>query len=90
MLDELRSLVSEAEDLLGTAEEDSAGPFDAIRSRVEASLGKVKDRLDESEIGARAKSAGKTADAYVRENPWTAVAIAVGLGYLIGRIGRRD
>lgn len=91
MLDELRSLVSEAEDLLGTAEDESDGPFDAVRDRIEASLGKVKDKLHNAdELGEKARAAGQAADAYVKENPWTAVAVAVGVGYLIARIGRRD
>ena len=91
MLDELRSLVSEAEDLLGTAEDESDGPFDAMKDRIEASLGKVKDTFHDAEgLGDKARVAGQAADAYVKENPWTAVAVAVGVGYLIGRIGRRD
>ena len=91
MLDELRSLVSEAEDLLGTAEEESDGPFDAMKDRIGASLDKVKEKLNGAdELGEKARAAGQAADAYVKENPWTAVAVAVGVGYLIGRIGRRD
>jgi ElaB/YqjD/DUF883 family membrane-anchored ribosome-binding protein len=30
-----------------------------------------------------------SADDYVRENPWTAVAVAVGIGFLLGAINRR-
>lgn len=91
MLDELRSLVSEAEGVLHAAGDDSDAPFQGIRERVEGALGKVKERFEGAvHLGERAKSAGKAADAYVRDNPWAAVAIAVGLGYLIGRAGRRD
>ena len=92
LLGELRSLVNEAEDLLRTAGDDeSDGPLDAIRDRVEAAMGKVRERLEGAEeVGERARAAGRTADAYVRDNPWAAIAVAVGLGYLVGRIGRRD
>lgn len=90
MLYELRSLVGDAEELLRAAGEDTDSRFDGMRDRVEDALGKVKARFEDAEhLGERAKSAGKAADAYVRENPWAAVALAVGLGYLIGRI-RRD
>jgi ElaB/YqjD/DUF883 family membrane-anchored ribosome-binding protein len=82
--------VGEAEYLLQTAGDDPDGPLDHIRARVEEKLGKVRERFEDSSLDERARSAGHAADTYVRDNPWAAVAIAVGLGYLIARAGRRD
>jgi len=76
--------------LLRTAGDDPDGPVEHVRERVAEKLSKVKERFEGSDFDERARSAGKAADAYVRENPWAAVAIAVGLGYLIGRGGGRN
>jgi len=90
VLDELRSVVAEAEEFLTTTDEEGHGPAERIRARVEDSLSKVKTRLDDAELGERAKAGGKAVDDYVRENPWIAAVVAVGIGFLIGRSGRRD
>jgi ElaB/YqjD/DUF883 family membrane-anchored ribosome-binding protein len=35
---------------------------------------------------ARAKDAGKVADNYVHDNPWTAIGIAAGVGVVLGML----
>jgi ElaB/YqjD/DUF883 family membrane-anchored ribosome-binding protein len=37
----------------------------------------------------KARTAARTTDDYVRDNPWRAVGIAAGVGFLLGLIGRR-
>lgn len=91
LLEELRDVVNEADGLLRSAQSDAGERIEEVRSRVEQSLDNVKERLDEAHgLGERARSAGKATEAYIRENPWTAAAIAIGIGYLVGRMGRRD
>lgn len=90
LLDELRSVVAEAEEFLTTTDDAGRGPGERIRARVEDSLSKVKTRLDDANLGERAKAGSKAVDDYVRENPWMAAVVAVGIGFLIGRSGRRD
>ena len=62
-----------------------------IRARAQESLDGARDRMRDAgeRIGERARSTARTTDEYVHENPWTAVAIAVGVGFLLGTIGRR-
>lgn len=90
LLEDLRTVVRDAEALLRATEGGVGERVDEIRARVEESLGNVKEHLNAEGLKDRARTAGKAADTYVRENPWAAVAIAVGLGYLLGRVGRRD
>lgn len=91
VLEDLRAVVRDAEALLHATEGHVGERVDEVRTRVEETLSGARERLKEAGEGgaARAKAAAQSADTYVRENPWTAVAIAVGLGYLIGRIRRR-
>jgi ElaB/YqjD/DUF883 family membrane-anchored ribosome-binding protein len=90
-VDDLRTLVSDAEELLRATEGQASEKVAEIRARAEASLGSAKERLKQAGAGIedRARSAASSTDAYVRENPWTAVAVGVGVGYLLGLLARR-
>jgi ElaB/YqjD/DUF883 family membrane-anchored ribosome-binding protein len=78
--------------LLHATEGQASEKLADARARVQESLGNARERLKDAGGTARdrARSAGQSADAYVHENPWTVAAIAVGIGYLMGRLSRRD
>lgn len=90
VLGDLRSVVREAESLLRSTEGQVGERIDVIRERVEETLDSARERLQESGEGkaARVKAAAGSAEKYVRDNPWTALVIAAGVGYLLGA-GRR-
>jgi ElaB/YqjD/DUF883 family membrane-anchored ribosome-binding protein len=91
ILEDLRAVVRDADALLRATEGQAGEKIADIRAHAEESLGSARQRL--SETGARfeahARSAARSTDTYVRENPWTAVAIAVGIGFVLGNMGRR-
>ncbi len=84
---ELRSLVAEAERLLG--ESGQAAPetvsalcarFEAVRGRVTALYATTKDRVIEG---------AKSTDAAIRGHPYATLAIALGVGVLLGAVVAR-
>jgi ElaB/YqjD/DUF883 family membrane-anchored ribosome-binding protein len=79
-LSDLRSLVTEAEKLLSQGEDTGRGT--AIRERFEA----AQQRFSEMYNGAKKRIAagGKQADTAIRENPYQSLAIAAGVGVIIG------
>lgn len=91
LIDDLRAIVRDAEDLLRATEGHASERVEEIRARAQDSLEGAKERLrtigDDAE--AKVRTAARSTDTYVRENPWKAVAIAVGVGFLIGTLGRR-
>jgi ElaB/YqjD/DUF883 family membrane-anchored ribosome-binding protein len=89
ILDDLRAVVRDAESLLRATEGQVGEHIAEVRSRIEGKLADAKVKLHEAgaEKAERVKSAARSTDSYVRENPWTAVAIAAGVGFLIGAIG---
>ena len=91
LIDDLRAVVRDAEELLRATEGHASERVEEIRARAQDSLEGAKERLrtigDDAEQKVRA--AAHSTDDYVRENPWKAVAIAVGVGFLIGSLGRR-
>ena len=82
-MQDLRNLIAEAEAMLGNSvKEHSAEAIDALRERFDA----AQERLAEAYAGARRKVAAgaRFADETVRENPYQSIAIAAGLGVLVG------
>jgi ElaB/YqjD/DUF883 family membrane-anchored ribosome-binding protein len=63
-----------------------------LRLRVQDRLVLAKAQLADAEAAVieKARQAGRAADDYVHENPWSSVGIAAGVGFLIGLlVGRR-
>ncbi len=56
------------------------------RVKVEESLKVAQDKLASAQesVTAKGKEAIAVTDEYVRENPWNAVGIAAGVGFLLG------
>jgi ElaB/YqjD/DUF883 family membrane-anchored ribosome-binding protein len=91
VLEDLRAVVRDAEALLRATEGDVGEHISGVRTRVEETLESAREHLHDAaaEKGARIRSATHKAETYVRENPWTALLIAAGVGYLAGVATRR-
>lgn len=89
LVNELRSLVTEAEKILGQSEPaHSQVTLAALRERCEAAQQRFTDLYGEAK--KKASAGAKYADETIRENPYQSLAIAAGLGVLLGiLIGRR-
>ena len=90
LLTELKALAAEAEAMIGdSAGETSDDAMGALRSRYEAMQERMSDLYD----GAKKKvvAGAKYTDETIRENPYQSIAVAAGLGLLIGvLLGRRS
>lgn len=90
LLTELKSLVTEAETMMSDSHsEHSTETFAKLRDR----FGAAQARLAEIYEGAKQQvSAGaKYTDTTIRENPYQAMAVAAGIGLLVGvLVGRRS
>lgn len=81
LMNDLRVVVGDAEDLLKATANQGGEQVARIRARAEESLRAARGRLKEAGDGVNAK---------VHENPWTAVGVAAGVGLLLGFIlGRK-
>lgn len=89
LLNDLRNLVVEAEKMAASSvTEHSAEAFEAVQARFEA----ARERLSSLYEGGRKKvlAGAHAADETIRENPYQAMAIAAGVGVLVGvLVGRR-
>ena len=88
---DLRGVIADAEDLLKATAAQQGEKINAVRTRVEGSLDAARAWVVELEQAAeeKAKEAAKATKVYVHENPWHAVAIAAGIGFVFGTLARR-
>ena len=92
LVSDIKSVISEAEDMLSATADQAGEKIASLRIRIQARLKDAKARLVEAEdvLVAKTKAAARATDDYVHESPWTAVGIAAGVGLLLGLlIGRR-
>jgi len=89
---DLKAVVTSAEDLLAATASQSGEKIAEVRARAQASLQSARQKLAEAQedVIARAKEAAEVTDKYVHDNPWTAIGVGAGIGFLLGLlIGRR-
>lgn len=75
LMDELRSVIADAEELLRVTADQGGAKVQEVRERAEESLRAAREHLG---------GAGRQLDAQVRANPWAAVGIAAGVGLIVG------
>ena len=92
LMDDLRVVVADAEELLRATAGQAGEKVAEARERIQSSLASAKARLAVAQevVIEKTKRAARATDDYVHENPWKAVGIAAGVGLLVGMlIGRR-
>ncbi len=92
VVSDIKSAISEAEEMLSATADQAGDKVARLRERIKARLADAKVRLMDAEelLVAKTKAAARATDEYVHESPWTAVGVAAGVGLLVGLIiGRR-
>lgn len=92
LVSDIKVLIDDAEELLKATATHAGERVATVRQRIEQSLHEGKRSLAETEglLLDEGKEAARAADAYVRENPWTAVGMATGVGLVLGLLIRRS
>jgi len=90
LVGDLKNLVADAEELLKATASQAGEKVAEARQRIEQSLIEGKKALADAEqtLLRRSKEAAELADDYVRDNPWSAIGIAAGVGLVLGLLIR--
>lgn len=83
---ELRSLVSDAEEMLKAASRSGNEQLHLVRERLERGVSTARRELESFQETALETARQTAADTneYVHEHPWNAVGIAAAVGVLLG------
>jgi len=89
---DVKALVRDAQSLLTAAAALTGTKADELRERgmalLDTALGKAGKYQDQAVV--KGKELARTADVYVKDNPWRTVAVAAGVGLLVGvLVGRK-
>ena len=88
LMQDLRVVVADAEELLRATAGQAGEKVSAARERIQENLAVAKERLVAAEeiVVAKTKQAARATDEYVHENPWKAVGIGAGVGLIVGML----
>jgi len=88
LVKDFSDVLAEAETLLKQAAKESGEKATDLRTQVEAKLRAAKLRLMDLQDDAidTARAAARVTDDYVRDNPWQAIGVAAGIGFLVGLV----
>ena len=92
LVQDLRIVVADAEDLLKATAGQTGERIEKIRAKVEDSLRAARQRMLDAghAIQEGARTTAQNVDDHVHKNPWASVGVAAGIGLLVGiLIGRR-
>jgi ElaB/YqjD/DUF883 family membrane-anchored ribosome-binding protein len=86
LLEDLKAVVTDAEELLKATASQTGEQITAARGKTEESLKAAKVRIAAEEVAVleKTKAAAKTAEDYVRANPWQAMGITAAVGFILG------
>jgi ElaB/YqjD/DUF883 family membrane-anchored ribosome-binding protein len=87
LLQDLRAVVHDGEELLKAGAQDLSERGMAARERLAAALEVAKETRRKLE--ERARASARAADRVIREHPYQSVGIAFGIGMLIGVLVNR-
>ncbi len=91
LISELRTVISDAEEMLRMTADEAGESAASLRSRIKDRMNRAKDDLARLQDAAMAKAqeAGDAADEFVHENPWKSIGIAAGIGLVVGMLVSR-
>ena len=87
----LRAVIGDVEELLKTTANQTGEGVADLRERLEKRIEEGRKAVGEQQrpLLDKAEEARESAEAYVRENPWTTLGIATGIGLALGFVLRR-
>ena len=92
LVNDLRILAADAEELVKATAAQTGDRITEARGKIQQSVANLKPRFVQAQavLTENAQAAANSANAVVRDKPWTAIGVAAGIGLLLGLlIGRR-
>jgi ElaB/YqjD/DUF883 family membrane-anchored ribosome-binding protein len=91
LLDDLRLVISDAEELLRMTAGEVGDSTAELRGRIQSRLQEARIELAalQDTATAQIKAAGHATDEFVHEHPWQSIGIAAAIGLVVGLLVAR-
>lgn len=92
LVHDIKMVIADAEEMLLATADQTGDRITELRARIKDRLLAAQIRLEAAEAALleKTRAAARATDDYVHENPWQAVGIGAGIGFLLGLVlGRR-
>lgn len=92
LVKDIKLVIADAEEMLLATADQTGDRIAELRARIKDRLLAAQIRLEAAEAALveKTRAAARATDDYVHENPWQAVGIGAGIGFLLGLVlGRR-
>ncbi len=91
LAEDFKALTADTEELLRATANQTGERVSTARARVEERLRDAKAAMDDlrEDVVARTRAAAEATDRTVRSHPWESVAVAAGVGFLLGMLTAR-
>ena len=92
LVTDVKLLVNDTEELVKATAAQAGEKIVEMRKRAQDAANNLKPQLIKIEAAVvdKAKTTATATDAYIHENPWTAIGVSAGIGLVIGLlVGRR-
>ncbi|HNV58580.1 MAG TPA: DUF883 family protein [Rhodoferax sp.] len=92
LVTDIKAVIADAEEILLATADQTGEKIASLRARIKERVLDARIRLDAAEevLIEKTRAAARATDDYVHENPWQAVGIGAGIGFLLGLVlGRR-
>lgn len=92
LVHDIKMVIADAEEMLLATADQTGDRITELRARIKDRLLAAQIRLEAAEAALleKTRAAARATDDFVHENPWQAVGIGAGIGFLLGLVlGRR-
>lgn len=88
LIEELAAFARNGEALLEALGNNAEGEIHEAKKRAQESIAAAKERFAQLQdyLSSGAHAAVDAGETYVRDNPWKAIMLAAGIGFLIGAL----
>lgn len=88
LVTDVKILVNDTEELVKATASQAGEKIVEMRNRAQQAVNNLKPQLVriETAVVEKAKATATATDAYVHDNPWTAIGVAAGIGMVIGML----
>ena len=88
LLADVKILMADADDIVKAMASTTGEKAAELAEKLRGKLRAAKDKMGDAQviIADKTKAAARATDDYVHDNPWQAVGVAAGIGFLLGLV----